>query len=84
MGHVRVVRVEVLVDVEDEAGGRAVGVGNLHQSGTRAVRDEGSSGRVVVTGEQDELLGGAIQPLRVNKLDLSFLEEAPTQLDGWR
>ena len=51
MRHARVVGVEVLVDVEDEAGGRAVGVSNLHQGGTRAVRDEGSSGRVVVTGE---------------------------------
>ena len=58
--HARVVRVEVLVDVEDEAGGRAVGVGNLHQGGTRAVRDECSGRRVVVTGEQDELLGSAI------------------------
>ena len=53
--HARVVRVKVLVDVEDETGDAAIGVCDLVERIRRSVRDEGLSRGVVVTGEQDEL-----------------------------
>lgn len=55
----RVVGVEVLVDVEDEVGGAAVEVGDLHERGAGAVGDEGTGGSVVVTREQDLVASGA-------------------------
>ena len=52
---VRVVGVEVLVDVEDEVGDAAVGVRDLRKGVSRAVRDESLGGSPVVSGKQDDL-----------------------------
>ena len=48
---VRVVGVEVLVDVEDEVGDAAVGVGDLRKSVGRAVRDDSLDRSSVISGE---------------------------------
>lgn len=49
----RVVRVEVLVHVEDQVCRAAVQVGHFDQGAARAVGDEGSRGREVCSWEQD-------------------------------
>ena len=54
-----VVRVEVLMHVEDEVGGAAVEVGDFAESGSRAVLDVVRSGCVVGAGKEDLLGGGA-------------------------
>lgn len=51
----RVVRVQVLVNIEDEVGDAAVRVDDFVQGIGRAVRDELASGSVIVSGQQDEL-----------------------------
>lgn len=55
----RAVRVEVLVHIEDQVVGRAILVGNLVQSGSRAVRDgHGGVGPVVAREEDLKELSG--------------------------
>lgn len=52
------VGVEVLVDVEDEVGGAAVEVGDLGESGARAVIDE-CAGVGPLVAREEELVGGS-------------------------
>lgn len=54
-----VVGVKVLVHIKNEVGGRAVRIGDFLQGGEGAVGDEELSGRVVVSGEEDDLRGCA-------------------------
>ena len=51
----RVIGIEVLVDVKDQVGSRAVEVGNFVKSIGRAVGDEGSGGCPVVSGKENNL-----------------------------
>ena len=55
----RVVRVEVLVDIEDKVGDTSIGVRHLAQRICGAVGDKGLSRGPVVTGKEDELRGSA-------------------------
>ena len=53
------VGVEVLVDVEDEVGGAAVGVLDGCEGGGGSAGDEGGGAGVAVSGEEDHLGGGS-------------------------
>lgn len=58
MLHSRVVRVEVLVHIEDQVGVTSVRVRNGGKRGCGATGDKGLGRGVIVTGKEDHLCGG--------------------------
>lgn len=79
--YLRVVRVQVLVDIEDQVGGGTIGVGDLHESRARTVGNEGLCRGVVVSGQQNELRCCATVILAESETKQAVPR---TQRCGWR
>ena len=79
----RVVGVEVLVYVKDEARDATIGVCHRAESVCGAIGDEGLGGGPVVTGQKDELGGGTAGTF-IRTWPLYSLLAKHTQLGGWR
>ena len=70
--NVRVIGVEVLVDVEDEVGDASIGVRDLAESVRGTIGDECLSGCPVITREENNLRSGTIE--RFRRFDRKFNE----------